>query len=270
MPTPTHPAKPPITRTLAGVLCIACVVGSTAHAATYNQSADVSGSGFGDPGSALGPNTDFASDGFNGTRTVRSGLAIARAQDGFLSGFVAASIEPGPSNPVPSGVASARASASLMLTDIVVTRLPGFESLPDLVDVTAQVSFAGDTAFGNLSNVGGGLDGGTTFDPGLLSALNPTMTSTGTLTVGQPTSLSLFAGISVEVNSKFDSLESRFTVSLGGSPAFLVPEGYTVNSIDGSVVNNFYVGPVLPVPEPASTLACLGLCLFLTRRRPRR
>lgn len=245
-------------------------VSGPAAAAIYSQAAQVSGSGFGDLGADLDDSTRVARDAFEGDRTVRSGFAIARSSDGFLSGLVQASMSPGETNPVASGFASAQASASLTLTDVVVTRLPGFESLPGTVAMTAQVSFDAGTDFADLSNISGGLGGGSAFSPALLSAETPTMTSTAQVLVDQPVSLSLAASISVRVEGGFNTRDGTFTVSLGGSPVFLLPEGYVANSIDGRVVDNFYVGPVNAVPEPGMAAAWLGLGAYAVGCRWRR
>jgi len=45
-----------------------------------------------------------------------------------------------------------------------------------------------------------------------------------------------------------------YSVELGGSPVFNLPDGYVVNSADGRIVNNWYTGLGAPsaVPIPAA------------------
>lgn len=242
----------------------------TEAASIYSQVAQVSGNGFSDFGTAIDDRTRVAMDAFEGDGRVRSGFAIARSSDGFLSGSVEAAITQIEDDAVASGSAGARASASLQISDVIVTKLPGFESLDDQVTLVAQVSFDSESAFGDLSNISGGISGGTGFDPTLLSSENTKMTSTAEVAVDETITLSLGASISVQVQGEFATRKGTFTVSLGGSPVFVVPEGYTANSIDGSVVDNFYVGPVDAVPEPTSlTIAAMLGFMGIARRRTR-
>ncbi|MEM6332121.1 MAG: hypothetical protein AAF823_02135 [Planctomycetota bacterium] len=239
------------------------------HATQYSQIAQVSGSGFSDFGVGLDGNTRIAMDAFEGSGLTRSGFAIARSSDGFISGQVEAAISATEDTAGPSGFASARASGFLLISDVIVTRQPGFEDAPDIVELIAQVSFGGDTSFTDLSNISGGINGGSSFSAAGLSSENPTMTSTADVLVDQPITLTLAASISVRVEGEFNSRKANFTVALGGSPVFLLPEGYVANSVDGSVVDNFYVGPINPVPEPGTLAAGLSLGLLALRRRLR-
>lgn len=57
----------------------------------------------------------------------------------------------------------------------------------------------------------------------------------------------------------------NWSVTLGGSPAFILPEGYYANSADGSIVDNYFVDvtaqdPSTEVPEPAN----FALIAFIT------
>ncbi|MEO0587086.1 MAG: hypothetical protein AAF078_05550 [Planctomycetota bacterium] len=244
-------------------------VSPAARATQYSQVAQVSGSGFSDFGVGLDGSTRVAMDAFEGNDLTRTGFAIARSSDGFISGQVEAAISSTEDTAVPSGFASARASGFLLLSDVVVTRQPGFESLPNTAQLIAQVSFGDDTAFNDLTGISGGISGGSSFSASALSSENPTMTSTADVLVDQPITLTLAAGISIRVEGEFNSRKANFTVALGGSPVFLLPEGYVANSVDGSVVDNFYVGPINPVPEPGTLAALLPLGLLVARRRLR-
>ena len=61
-----------------------------------------------------------------------------------------------------------------------------------------------------------------------------------------------------------------YHILLGGSPVFNLPDGYVANSVDGSIVNNYFVGTdpfrqaPSSVPEPASILFMISglLCLL--------
>lgn len=78
-----------------------------------------------------------------------------------------------------------------------------------------------------------------------------------------------------EVQSAVRSSYGSFTTVLGGSPVFILPEFYSANSADGSIVDNMYVGfnPFannnVNVPEPGTLfLLATGLLgLFINRRR---
>lgn len=65
----------------------------------------------------------------------------------------------------------------------------------------------------------------------------------------------------------------NYSFALGGSPVFILPEGYTANSADGTIVDNYYVGfdpfaaSTTPVPEPSTLMMLLsGLVLLVGRR----
>ncbi len=56
-----------------------------------------------------------------------------------------------------------------------------------------------------------------------------------------------------------------YKTALGGSPVFILPTGFSANSADGSIVDNYYVGynplaantPSTPVPEPPTSILLL-------------
>ncbi|AYA66525.1 hypothetical protein DS731_08565 [Alteromonas sp. RKMC-009] len=53
--------------------------------------------------------------------------------------------------------------------------------------------------------------------------------------------------------------ELNWNLILGGSPAFVLPDGFYANSLDGTIVDNYFVGnvaslPATAVPAPATWL----------------
>lgn len=64
---------------------------------------------------------------------------------------------------------------------------------------------------------------------------------------------------------------ANYSFALGGSPVFILPEGYTANSADGAIVNNYYVGfdpfAVDTVPEPSTLMLLMSAAVLLVRRR---
>ncbi|MGK0304467.1 MAG: hypothetical protein ACI8UG_000198 [Gammaproteobacteria bacterium] len=64
-----------------------------------------------------------------------------------------------------------------------------------------------------------------------------------------------------------------YSFALGGSPVFVLPDGYTANSADGVIVNNYYVGfdpftkDTSAVPGPGTLIIVMsGLVLLASRR----
>jgi hypothetical protein len=85
----------------------------------------------------------------------------------------------------------------------------------------------------------------------------------------------LIANSVPDVQSAVSSSSGGFATVLGGSPVFNLPEFYSANSADGTIVNNMYVGfnPLaannnVSVPEPATLLVFVGglLGLLINRR----
>ncbi|HTS50051.1 MAG TPA: hypothetical protein VMH05_19015 [Bryobacteraceae bacterium] len=103
------------------------------------------------------------------------------------------------------------------------------------------------------------------------------------LPVGQAITVTLFAGVSagsgwilcsVDCNGgstgvDFTALDT-FGLPLSGL-VFDLPEGYTVNSVDGLIADNHFVGGTSTVPEPGTipTLLLSFAAIWLWRFRPR-
>ncbi len=79
-------------------------------------------------------------------------------------------------------------------------------------------------------------------------------------TVGSTFSLS--AGAELSIATAWDGstgtvipATGSYSIFLGGSPVFNLPDGYVVNSADGTIVDNYFTGPsshtVVPVPAAA-------------------
>jgi hypothetical protein len=107
-----------------------------------------------------------------------------------------------------------------------------------------------------------------------LSNSNNALIHTPTFTVPTFVPVRFTTLLNVRAASGLDggSAAASFGNTMGfptSGPVFTLPEGYTVNSADGSIQNNRFVGASTAVPEPG-TLALLGvgaLTLGVYRRR---
>lgn len=103
----------------------------------------------------------------------------------------------------------------------------------------------------------------------------------GLFAVGTNLTLTIYSELSIanrlpDVQSAVRSSSGGFTTVLGGSPVFNLPEFYSANSADGTIVNNMYVGfnPLaddsVSVPEPGTLLmfvsGLLGMLINLRRK----
>lgn len=239
---------------MAAMLPLCGVGASPAVAALYSQIAQVSGSGLGDNGTGDGT-----------TRTAQAttadeffaGSARARSAAGFVSGYVLAFAD---SQAFPSGgFVYARASAYLQIDDVIISRTDS--SLPDTVETTFQVGFDGNTDLDRLTLINGGLLSANDFD--LDGAQDGLLDVTKTVPVDTPLSIFLTAGIEARLPQGMPGqIEASFTASLGGSPVFLLPDGYVANSVSGQIEDNWYVGPVSSVvPEPTTLTVLLAALL---------
>lgn len=133
----------------------------------------------------------------------------------------------------------------------------------------------------NTSSTYGDFSGST--DSASLLAGTVLSTPEFSLPVGQPITVTLFAGLaagsgwtscSLDCNGGSTSVDFGALDTFGLPSSGLVfdlPEGYTVNSVDGLIVDNHFVGGTSTVPEP-STFPILLVSLaaiWLRRFRPK-
>lgn len=83
------------------------------------------------------------------------------------------------------------------------------------------------------------------------AGLTETMNETATLTLG-----------TIAARRGTDGL-----LTAGGGPVFNLPAGYTLNSAQANIVDNQWLGPTLPVPEPGTALLLLAGAAALALRR---
>lgn len=103
----------------------------------------------------------------------------------------------------------------------------------------------------------------------------------GLFAVNTPFTLSIISELRIanrvpEVQSAVASSSGGFTTVLGGSPVFNLPEFYSANSADGSIVNNMYMGfnPLVAnvpvgVSEPGTIILFISsiFALLMNHRR---
>ncbi len=179
------------------------------------------------------------------------------------------------------GYASARAVASLFLDEIVVTRLPGFEDLPEelllVFDVAVEyvsnrIGVAGSNDLSVLGGINDSASSLGTFDESATTVLRDQRR----VAVGNP----LFIFVGIEMDSAVNGFQPDFSEAAGrfllsASALFDLPEGYTVNGASGLLRDNVLItagdGPA-EIPEPGTALLfAIGLMpLALLRRRTRR
>lgn len=211
-------------------------------ASLYSRAARASGSGFNDYGGLEGTSTWRASAGYSDSNITRTAEGIARSELGYVSGYARASLL---SNGGPiSGTANASADTFFQINDLVITKLPGYSELPEMVDITAQITFLADSSFGDF-DITGNISAGTPF--GSPTNGSSTIFSQSQLGVDQPFTLVFAVDFSKNLNGTPGTAIGRYTASLDAVEAFVVPEGYVVNSIDANVVDNVYLGPINPV-----------------------
>jgi hypothetical protein len=143
--------------------------------------------------------------------------------------------------------------------------------------------FSGTQAISSLWQVDTQSGGGSTFEDGLLTGFTGDevlTTPVMQLPVNTPITLALTLSTSVDTNTRSTILGSRrqadasslFNSTLSfplSGPVFNLPDGYTVNSVSGLIVDNRWQGLAdpQPVPEPASLALLLTGLLFLARPR---
>ncbi len=146
--------------------------------------------------------------------------------------------------------------------------------------------FSGTQAISSLWQVDTQSGGGSTFEDGLLTGFDGDATLTTPvmlLPVNTPLTLALSLSTSVDTNAANTILGSRrqadasslFDSTLSfplSGPVFNLPEGYTVNSVGGLIVDNRWLGLADPGPGPQpvpvpSSLALMFAGLMLLARR---
>lgn len=210
--------------------------------------------------SVMGPGGSFIGGGFM--------LGFASARASFTDFIVSTTIPDGATvqasvngTLVYTGTITDNTSANIGLkgVDALVT-VPGLEAFKvtnslasqaftsPLFTVPVGVPFAMSMSLGNSSSQA---VGASDRPAGLTETVNVSASlSLGLVVQGAPQAL---AG-------------SAFSAS---GPVFNLPDGYTLSSVQANIVNNQWLGPTLPVPEPGTamlaSLGALGLWLRLRR-----
>lgn len=183
----------------------------------------------------------------------------------------------------PGGPSTIPISLNLFIEGSTSTVIGSSSSVSDLVESIAQL-----TVFGNGQVSGGSYlrtrdksAGAIVSATGLLADFDgSTLVTTPVFNVpvNTPFSVKLQLSATAQVSAKFNEIFFMEAVTSFGNtltfapsgPAFNLPAGYTINSVDAGIVNNTYV-----VPEPSSMcLSALGVGVifvfaFARRRSPR-
>jgi len=104
-----------------------------------------------------------------------------------------------------------------------------------------------------------------------------------TVPIGTPVSMNLFVGASAGagwINCSVDCTAAQADIEFGAlntfglptsGPVFNLPEGFTVNSVDGQIVDNHFVGTTMAAtPEPAAIPILGGAIIGMFAARKRR
>ena len=134
--------------------CLGFGTVGVASASSYTGIARVFGPGLGVIGTANGSDAVSAEDSFVSDRVGYFAQSVGQASDGFVTGYTSVRIESEESGI--GGVLSARAGGNLRLTDLIVTRLPGFADLPDPVEPMVDHKTEREEALRRLKAATGG------------------------------------------------------------------------------------------------------------------
>lgn len=173
--------------------------------------------------------------------------------------------------------------ASFALDDLYFSRLPSYESLPDNFRVRVHLTYLADTFDvsddnANLrlyTNIGSDFDFNNTINGSLIFGNTSVWeTKSFAVSVGNAYGFKINSELTFPVYNDIRGPGQHFgsgsaKVRLGGSPVFVLPEGYTANSVSGNIVNNWYTGfdpfatNQVSVPEPTTKILLLMALGFL-------
>ena len=163
------------------------------------------------------------------------------------------------------------------------SRLPGYENLPDIFDVRVHLTYLANTYAPEKNNadfrlytqIGSDIDFNNSINASLIWG-NTLVWETKRFSVNVATAydFTINSELNYPVYSNIKGPGQHYgsgsvKVRLGGSPVFVLPTGYTANSVSGSIVNNLYTGfdpfanNSISVPEPSSLILLLIAMLLL-------
>ncbi len=163
-----------------------------------------------------------------------------------------------------SGGASARAYGEVVLEDLQISRLPGYEDLPSTIQIYFDVALnyqrhEAESSDDLWVSYGIGPAGSREFT----ASTNATLSAGSYRSIANPFSITVGGDLtgSAEGHLEAETCDHEFTIQIHADEVLRLPEGYTVNSPE--IVNNVLV----PEPGVASLLAgALGILIFIRRR----
>jgi hypothetical protein len=238
------------------VLVFAILYLNTAYAGTVSARAGwvvQSGSFVGD---VAGPNTTTALAQYADTAVEDKGSVIAFTSLGSASGGGYIKVR---------GIL--KASNRFEIDDLVLSYI-GTEVARDAVrgdvHLTYSAAVGGESGAANLKlglDLGAGTGGfRNTHFLDFHEPIGGVISESRNFTLGQIFTLKFIGELVVSSKLKVTPFGHRYyaggsySAFLGGSPVFNLPDGYVINSADGSIVNNYYTGLGAPsaVPVPAA------------------
>lgn len=143
-----------------------------------------------------------------------------------------------------SGYATGRATPSVRLDDLAVSKLPGQEGLPDTLSAQLEIDavYVADSAGGSTARsmtLQGGINTTATALASYIASASETLVASKILTVGVP----FFVYISMDQQSTISGFDGGTatgtgSVTLDASSLLTLPPGYTVYGADGLVTDN--------------------------------